>query len=165
MAQSLKDLAKKDPSFYKYLEENDRELLEFGKDEGKGKKVVVKKGKTVATKVKGKGKGVIEEEEEEEEGDQDMDNFDGASSDDDEEEPEFNEEADEEEDTEPEKISVTMKMLRGWQRAMIEVSLCKMLESEGILLCRLYLSPGPETALLKIQTIQQGFCSFVRPPR
>jgi nucleolar complex protein 2 len=82
MAKSLADLAKKDPEFFKYLKENDAELLDF---EG---------------------------------GDEDeMMEYDAGSGS--EEEPEFGEP---EEQKEVKKVSVSMKMLRSWQRAMIEVS-------------------------------------------
>lgn len=103
MAKQLAELEKKDPEFYKYLRENDADLLTFGQEE---EEAPVKKSKKHS-----KAQAVEESEDDEE-----MD-YDGADSDSDEEEPEF--------DgipaaAEPEKISVTMKMLRGWQRAMIE---------------------------------------------
>jgi nucleolar complex protein 2 len=103
MAKQLAELEKKDPEFYKYLRENDADLLTFGQDE---EETPVKKSKKQS-----KAQAVEESEDDEE-----MD-YDGSDSDSDEEEPEF--------DgipaaAEPEKISVTMKMLRGWQRAMIE---------------------------------------------
>ncbi|KAJ9125911.1 hypothetical protein QFC24_002696 [Naganishia onofrii] len=104
MAKQLAELEKKDPEFYKYLRENDADLLTFGQEE----EVAPKSKKSKKTK----GKAVEEEEED----DEDMDEYDGADSDSDEDEPEFEGIS----GAEPEKISVTMKMLRGWQRAMIE---------------------------------------------
>lgn len=100
MAKQLAELEKKDPEFFKYLKDNDAELLDFGQDEEPAKKS------------KKQTKAAAQEEDEDEEME-----FDGAESDSDEEEPDFEGIP---EAAEPEKISVTMKMLRGWQRAMIE---------------------------------------------
>jgi hypothetical protein len=110
MAKSLAELQQKDPEFYKYLQENDADLLDFGAEDAEpsGSKSKVSK----ATK----GKKVAEEADDE---DDEME-YD-AGSDEDEEEPDFDEDA-VEEAPKVEKISVTMNMLRGWQRAMIEVS-------------------------------------------
>jgi nucleolar complex protein 2 len=109
MAKSLADLAKKDPEFFKYLKENDAELLDFeggeNEDEDDDEEVeVTKKTKKdkKEKKTKGKGKEQIVDEDE-------MMEYDAGS--DSEEEPK-----------EVEKVSVSMKMLRSWQRAMIEVS-------------------------------------------
>lgn len=109
MAKSLAELQKKDPEFYKYLQENDADLLEFDAAEGSGSKV--KKAK--ANKV----------QEDSDEDDEEMEEFDGDSSDD-EDEPDF----EGIEEPKMEKISVTMNMLRGWQRAMIEVSISKRIQ-------------------------------------
>jgi nucleolar complex protein 2 len=117
MAKSLADLAKKDPEFFKYLKENDAELLDFeggeNEDEDDDEEVeVTKKTKKDKKEKKTKGKGkeqVVDEDE--------MMEYDAGS--DSEEEPEFGEP---EEQKEVEKVSVSMKMLRSWQRAMIEVS-------------------------------------------
>lgn len=100
MAKQLAELEKKDPEFFKYLKDNDAELLDFGQEEEP-----VKKSKKQT-------KAAAQQEDEDEEME-----FDGAESDSDEEEPDFEGIT---EAAEPEKISVTMKMLRGWQRAMIE---------------------------------------------
>jgi nucleolar complex protein 2 len=107
MKKAMKDLAKNDPEFFKYLEENDKELLEFG---GKGGKV----------KEKGKGKEIDAE------GDIDMGEAD--------EEDDEDEDEDEDEDGEVKKISVTLKMLRGWQEGMLKVSI------DNISKCRLRLT-------------------------
>ncbi|OCF39587.1 nucleolar complex protein 2 [Kwoniella heveanensis CBS 569] len=40
MKKAMKELEKKDPEFFKYLKENDEELLDFGKGKGKGKQQV-----------------------------------------------------------------------------------------------------------------------------
>ncbi|WWD16856.1 hypothetical protein CI109_101288 [Kwoniella shandongensis] len=92
MKKAMKDLEKKDPEFFKYLKENDEDLLEFGKGAS-------------GAQVKGKGKGKQDEDEEM-----------ADSEDDDEDE----EDDDEEEEVERKKISVTMKMLRQWQEGMLK---------------------------------------------
>ncbi|KAK8861243.1 hypothetical protein IAR55_002062 [Kwoniella newhampshirensis] len=92
MKKAMKDLEKKDPEFFKYLKENDEDLLEFGKG---------------ASKVKGKGKGKQDEDEEMAESDEDEDMEDGEDDDD-------------EEEVGRKKISVTMKMLRQWQEGMLK---------------------------------------------
>jgi nucleolar complex protein 2 len=102
MAKQLAELEKKDPEFFKYLRDNDAELLEFGQEEEPVKK----------SKKQAKAAAAQEQDEDEE-----MDEYDGSGSDSDEDEPEFEGIP---EAAEPDKISVTMKMLRGWQRAMIE---------------------------------------------
>lgn len=120
MAKSLAELSKKDPEFFKYLEENERELLEFGQEgddsEDEEDEEVRPKAKK-AEKAKAKGKKAVKTAEQEVDEDASMD-YDAASTDD-EAEPDF---GDEEKEEKKEKIAVTMKMLRGWQRAMIEVS-------------------------------------------
>jgi len=58
MKKAMKDLEKKDPEFFKYLKENDEDLLEFGK----GKSRVVEEGSDVEM-----SDGEEEEDEEEEE--------------------------------------------------------------------------------------------------
>jgi len=118
MAKSLADLAKKDPEFFKYLKENDAELLDFeggeddDEDEDEEEVEAPKKSKKAKVEKKAKGKGKQQEEDEE------MMEYDAGSDSD--EEPEFG--APEEEEQEVKKVSVSMKMLRSWQRAMIEVS-------------------------------------------
>ena len=98
MKKTMKSLAKTDPEFYKYLQENDSELLEFGK-EAKGSKAAAK----------GKGKKVDEDVE------MDSDDEDEAEEDEDEDEDAG--------DLEPTKTSVTLRMLREWQNGMIKVGL------------------------------------------
>ncbi|WRT65353.1 uncharacterized protein IL334_002296 [Kwoniella shivajii] len=91
MKKAMKELEKKDPEFFKYLKENDEELLDFGK--GKG-----------TSQAKGKGKSKQDEDEE-------------MASDEDEE---MEDDDDEEEEEERKKISVNGKMLRGWQEGMLK---------------------------------------------
>jgi nucleolar complex protein 2 len=112
MAKSLAELAKKDPEFFKYLKENDAELLDFeGGDDDEDDEPTPKKSKKAAkAEKKADAKGKAKEQV-----DDDMMEYDAGS--DDEEEPEFGEP---EEEKEVEKVSVNMRMLRSWQRAMIE---------------------------------------------
>jgi nucleolar complex protein 2 len=63
MKRAMKDLEKKDPEFFKYLKENDRDLLEFG-GEGKGKEKVSDDDVDMEDE--------DDEEEDEEEGDEEM---------------------------------------------------------------------------------------------
>ena len=97
MKKAMKNLEKTDPEFFKYLRENDRELLDFG-------------GEATAGKVEGKEKTVDEYEE-------------MGSEENGEEEEDLDEEEDDDEDRAPRKTSVTMRMLREWQQGMIKVSL------------------------------------------
>jgi nucleolar complex protein 2 len=64
MKKAMKDLEKKDPEFFKYLKENDEDLLEFGK--GKSK-VVEEEGSDVEMESDAEDQDEDEEEEEEEE--------------------------------------------------------------------------------------------------
>ncbi|WWC87628.1 uncharacterized protein L201_002518 [Kwoniella dendrophila CBS 6074] len=100
MKKAMKDLQKNDPEFFKYLKENDEDLLDFGK------------GQVKVKSSKGKGKGKQDEDEE-------------MASDDDEQEEEEDEDEDEddmedEDEEERKKISVNGKMLRGWQEGMLK---------------------------------------------
>lgn len=101
MKKTMKGLAKSDPEFFKYLQENDRELLEFGKEPAGAK----------SSKAKGKGK-TVDDDEEMQSGEEDED-----------EEDVEDEEDEDEEDDDVQKISVTMRMVREWQNGMLKVGL------------------------------------------
>lgn len=114
MAKSLAELSKKDPEFFKYLKENDADLLDFNaevedEDEQDDEQPAKKSKKSKADK---KTKGKVSKPESD---DDEMMDYDAGS--DDEAEPTFGQE---EEEVAAEKIPVTMTMLRSWQRAMIE---------------------------------------------
>jgi hypothetical protein len=99
---SLATLKEKDPEFYKYLEENDRALLDFGED-GDGDEASSDEG---------------EDDEEEEEEEEDDDDAEAVSS-------KTKGKAREE----PEKLGegqtlLTKDMLREWQQSIIEVRSC-----------------------------------------
>ena len=100
MKMAMKELEKKDPDFYKYLKENDQELLDFGQE-----------ASTSEGSKRGKGKQRRTEEDEDDEEELSED----RESDEDEEDSE------EEIPTGPRKTSVTMRMLRGWQEGLLKV--------------------------------------------
>jgi nucleolar complex protein 2 len=98
MKKAMKQLEKNDPEFFKYLQQNDKDLLEFG-EQASG---------------------------EDDDEDMDMDGAeegDGADEDDEEEDGDEDEdmEGDEAEEEERAKTPVTRKMLREWQEGMLKV--------------------------------------------
>lgn len=99
MKKAMKELEKKDPEFFKYLKENDQDLLSFGNEP--------------ASASKGKGKRVQEDDEDEEM---------ASVSEGEDDEPAVDEDDDEQGENEPKKIEVTMKMIRQWQEGMLKVS-------------------------------------------
>ena len=106
MKKAMKNLEKTDPEFWKYLKENDQELLEF--DGGQSSSAV--KGK--------KAQAASDDDEELESGDEAEEGEDDEAVDEDEDENEDDDEV----DMAAKKTSVTMKMLRGWQQGMVQVS-------------------------------------------
>ncbi|ORX36257.1 Noc2p family-domain-containing protein [Kockovaella imperatae] len=104
MEKAMKNLEKKDPEFWKYLKENDRDLLDFG---GQGQ------GNGGSSSKRGQRKAKLDEDEEEDE---------ESDGDDEEEVDEDGDEVDEEQDMDiaPKKTNVNLRMLRGWQQGMIK---------------------------------------------
>jgi nucleolar complex protein 2 len=110
MKKAMKDLQKKDPEFFKYLKENDQDLLTFGDEAGEPRS-------------KGKGKSVARENDEDDE----MASGSEAELEDDDEDDNDNEGG----KPAAKKIEVTMKMIRQWQEGMLKVR-----PSESFVLCR-----------------------------
>ncbi|KIR51844.1 nucleolar complex protein 2 [Cryptococcus gattii Ru294] len=90
MKKAMKDLAKNDPEFFKYLKENDEDLLDFGQS---------------SKASKGKGK---QDEDEEDDEDEEMESDEEGLGED-----------EEEDEAERKRITVTLKMLRQWQEGML----------------------------------------------
>ncbi|PWN26332.1 Noc2-domain-containing protein [Jaminaea rosea] len=88
-AQDLEKLKEKDPDFYRYLQENDEELLKFAGEDASDDDDEDEEPQKASSSAKGKGKATQAD-------------------------------SDDEEDEEEAQHVVTMKTLRGWQRAMIQ---------------------------------------------
>lgn len=112
MKKSLAELAQKDPEFFKYLQDNDADLLDF--ENADDMEDDEEEQDELATKAPAKAKGKKSQKAAQADAEEEME-YDAASGSDDEPEPEFGAE-----EVAIEKVSVTMKMLRAWQRAMIE---------------------------------------------
>lgn len=95
MKKAMKDLAKNDPEFFKYLKENDEDLLDFGQS---------------SKASKGKGKQDEDEEDDDDEDEEMESDEEGLGED------------EEQGEAERKRITVTLKMLRQWQEGMLRVS-------------------------------------------
>lgn len=114
--QAMANLSKTDPEFYKYLQENDKELLEFGQSPPP-------EHETVSRKSKNKKAAAVEEEAMLEDG-SDIEEYEGPATDDEsEDEPGLGQTKGKgkEKAEEFDKKTVTMEMVRGWQKGMLQV--------------------------------------------